>query len=84
MSRTLTRRTAIAGAIELIIGILFTRAPGMSLARMPASLSAVRQGSMVFFTRSSTSDSSLARVSLMFRCLGPEASAVMYGRLTSV
>ena len=28
--------SAIAGAIELIIGILFTRAPGMSLARMPA------------------------------------------------
>ena len=27
--------SAIAGAIELIIGILFTRAPGMSLARMP-------------------------------------------------
>lgn len=27
--------SAIAGAIELIIGILFTRAPGMSLSRMP-------------------------------------------------
>jgi len=27
--------SAIAGAIELIIGILFTRAPGMSLLRMP-------------------------------------------------
>jgi cytochrome c oxidase subunit I+III len=27
--------SAIAGAIELIVGILFTRAPGMSLARMP-------------------------------------------------
>lgn len=27
--------SAIAGAIELIIGILFTRAPGMSLMRMP-------------------------------------------------
>jgi cytochrome c oxidase subunit I+III len=27
--------SAIAGAIELIIGILMTRAPGMSLARMP-------------------------------------------------
>ena len=27
--------SAIAGAIELIIGILFTRAPGMSLRRMP-------------------------------------------------
>jgi cytochrome c oxidase subunit I+III len=27
--------SAIAGAIELIIGVLFTRAPGMTLARMP-------------------------------------------------
>ena len=27
--------SAIAGAIELIVGILFTRAPGMSLAKMP-------------------------------------------------
>tara|TARA_R110001599_G_scaffold159052_2_gene346203 strand:- start:14063 stop:16651 length:2589 start_codon:yes stop_codon:yes gene_type:complete len=27
--------SAIAGAIELIIGILFTRAPGMSLSKMP-------------------------------------------------
>ena len=27
--------SAIAGAIELIIGILFTRAPGMTLSRMP-------------------------------------------------
>jgi len=27
--------SAIAGAIELIVGILFTRAPGMSLGRMP-------------------------------------------------
>ncbi|RZI73719.1 MAG: cytochrome c oxidase subunit I [Variovorax sp.] len=27
--------SAIAGAIELIIGILFTRAPGMTLAKMP-------------------------------------------------
>ncbi|MGE0799363.1 MAG: cbb3-type cytochrome c oxidase subunit I [Lautropia sp.] len=27
--------SAIAGAIELIIGVLFTRAPGMSLMRMP-------------------------------------------------
>ncbi len=27
--------SAIAGAIELIVGILFTRAPGMTLRRMP-------------------------------------------------
>jgi hypothetical protein len=42
-----------------------------SLIDSPASFSATRQGSMVRCTRSSTSDSSLARVSLMFRCLGP-------------
>ena len=44
----------------------------------------MRHGSMVFLTRSSTSASSLARVSLMLRCFGPEASAVTYGRFTSV
>ncbi|MNW21426.1 hypothetical protein D3C71_2223480 [compost metagenome] len=49
----------------------------MSDTEMPASLMAVRHGAMVRSIRSSTSDSSLARVSLMFRCLGPVASAVM-------
>ncbi len=34
--------------------------------------------------RSSTGLSSFARVTLMFMCFGPVASAVMYGRLTSV
>ncbi|MDT4886016.1 hypothetical protein FQZ97_1223210 [compost metagenome] len=56
----------------------------MSLTLMPASLMARRQGAMVRSTSSSTRLSSLARVSLMFRCFGPEASAVMYGRLMSV
>jgi hypothetical protein len=56
----------------------------ISPAVRPASLSALRQGSMVFWIRSSTSASSLARVSFMFRCFGPEASAVMNGRLISV
>ena len=51
---------------------------------LPASFSAVRHGSIVLCTKSSTSDSSLARVSFMFKCLGPAASAVMYGRLISV
>ncbi|CRR39629.1 hypothetical protein PAERUG_E15_London_28_01_14_08984 [Pseudomonas aeruginosa] len=50
----------------------------------PASFSAVRHGSMVRCTRSSTRDSSLARETLTFRCFGPLASAVTYGRLTSV
>jgi hypothetical protein len=49
----------------------------MSLTLMPASLMARRQGAMVRSTSSSTRLSSLARVSLMFRCFGPEASAVM-------
>ena len=56
----------------------------MSCVPMPASFNAMRQGSMVRFTSSSTRLSSLARVSLMLRCLGPDASAVMYGRFTSV
>ncbi|MNE80953.1 hypothetical protein D3C80_1775660 [compost metagenome] len=51
---------------------------------MPASLRAMRHGSMVRCTRSSTSASSLAREIFTLRCFGPVASAVMYGRLTSV
>ena len=39
---------------------------------------------MRFWMRSSTSASNLARVSFMVRCFGPEASAVMNGRLISV
>ena len=49
-----------------------------------ASASAFFMGSMVRCTRSSTSCSSLARVSVRFRCLGPDWSAVMNGRLISV
>ncbi|MNT25276.1 hypothetical protein D3C72_1607880 [compost metagenome] len=45
---------------------------------------AVRHGSIVRLIRSSTSASSLARVIFRFKCFGPEASAVMYGRLISV
>ena len=54
------------------------------LAVTPASFSACFTGPMVFWIRSSTRLSSLARVILMVRCLGPEASAVMKGRFTSV
>ncbi len=39
---------------------------------------------MVFWMRSSTSASNLARVSFIVRCFGPAASAVMNGRLISV
>jgi hypothetical protein len=56
----------------------------MSEALTPASFSAAFTGPAVRLMRSSTSDSSFARVSLMLRCFGPDASAVMKGRLTSV
>ncbi|MGB3068559.1 MAG: cbb3-type cytochrome c oxidase subunit I [Ottowia sp.] len=39
--------SAIAGAIELIIGILFTRAPGMTLSRMPVFAWAVLAASLM-------------------------------------
>ena len=50
----------------------------------PASANAVFTGSNERVTRSSTKDSSLDRDNFTTRCLGPVASAVMYGRLTSV
>jgi hypothetical protein len=42
----------------------------------PASLRADSQGLMVFYKKVSVKDSSLALVKDMFKCLGPEASAV--------
>ena len=56
----------------------------MSAGLSPASFIAARTGPLVFSTRSLTRSSSLARVSVTTRCLGPVASAVMYGRLISV
>ena len=56
----------------------------ISLASTPASFSACLLGGIERWTRSSTSCSSFGRVSRMFRCFGPEASAVMNGRLMSV
>ncbi len=56
----------------------------MSLAVSLASSSATWHGSIERWIRSATNDSSFARVILMFMCLGPEASAVTYGRFTSV
>ncbi len=56
----------------------------MSESFTPASLIAMRQGSIVFSIKSSTSDSNFARVIFIDRCLGPDWSAVMYGRLISV
>ena len=56
----------------------------ISLADTPASFSAARTGSSVRWIRSSTRLSSFARDSFITRCFGPEASAVMKGRLISV
>jgi hypothetical protein len=39
---------------------------------------------MVCLTKSSTKDSSLLRVTLMFKCIGSEASAVTWVKLMSV
>eukprot|EP01139_Manchomonas_bermudensis_P014694 Amastigsp_a508823_1387.p3 type:complete len:338 gc:universal Amastigsp_a508823_1387:325-1338(+) len=49
-----------------------------------ASLRHTRHGSTVLSTKARVSDSSFARVSFELRCLGPEALAVMNGRLISV
>jgi hypothetical protein len=54
--------------------------PGLSF----ASSSACVTGLIERWIKSSQSCSSLERVSVMLRCLGPEASAVMKGRLISV
>ena len=43
----------------------------ISAADKPASLRASRQGSIVFWTRSSTNASNFARVSFIVRCLAP-------------
>ena len=56
----------------------------MSEGFRPASLSALRQGSIERSTRSAMSDSNFARLMVCCRCFGPEASAVMKGRLMSV
>ena len=56
----------------------------MSSLVTPASLRAVRQGSKERWIKSSTRLSNFALVNLTFKCLGPLASAVMYGKLTSV
>ncbi len=54
-----------------------------STVESPASFRHLRHGSSVRFTRSEASASSLARVSVICRCFGPVASAVMNGRLMS-
>ena len=49
-----------------------------------ASLRAISTGFKLLATKGSTRASSFDLVSLIRRCLGPEESAVMYGRLISV
>mmetsp|Transcript_17603 Transcript_17603/g.31337 ORF Transcript_17603/g.31337 Transcript_17603/m.31337 type:complete len:295 (+) Transcript_17603:69-953(+) len=55
-----------------------------SLVEMPASLMAFLHGLTVRSMRLATRFSNWERVIFTFKCLGPEASAVMKGRLTSV
>mmetsp|Transcript_15047 Transcript_15047/g.25764 ORF Transcript_15047/g.25764 Transcript_15047/m.25764 type:complete len:224 (+) Transcript_15047:817-1488(+) len=56
----------------------------MSVVLTPASFRHALHGSMVRSMRGPTRDSSLARLSFTFMCFGPDASAVMNGRLMSV
>ena len=56
----------------------------MSLTDNPASFNAISQGSIVLEIKSSTKDSSFALVNFMFKCFGPDESAVTYGRFISV
>ena len=56
----------------------------ISLAFIPASLIAVSQGLIVFSIRSSTNDSNFDLDNVTFKCLGPDLSAVMKGKLISV
>jgi hypothetical protein len=56
----------------------------MSLAWRPESERACLVGATVRSTRSWVSSVSLARESVVSRCLGPSASAVMNGRLMLV
>ena len=51
---------------------------------LPASSKAVRQGTIVLLTNSSTNDSNFALDNFITKCFGPDWSAVIYGRLISV
>ena len=56
----------------------------MSLAESLASFKACLHGPTTFSTRSLINSSNVARVKVIFKCFGPEASAVINGRLISV
>ena len=56
----------------------------ISLVESPASFNAFSQGIRVFSTKSLTKSSNFALDKDTFKCLGPDASAVKYGKLISV
>ncbi|BAS81153.1 Os02g0774400 [Oryza sativa Japonica Group] len=60
------------------------RTSSTSLVVIPASFKQFLHGSLVLSMRLFTKDSNFDLVSVMFKCLAPEASAVMNGRLISV
>ena len=96
MPTTSSGLTPLCGSLPLNIALTASTTAGirvipptrmtssMSPAFSPASLSAASTGLRVFSTRSRTRSSSLARDRVTTRCFGPDASAVMYGRLISV
>ena len=56
----------------------------ISPALKPASFKACLQGSIDLSIKSETKVSNLDLESLIFKCFGPEASAVIKGKFTSV
>ena len=74
--------------VSMTLGILVippTRTiSSISPALMPASFNAASHGPIVFWTRSSTKVSSFDLVTLIFKCFGPDWSAVIKGKLISV
>ena len=56
----------------------------ISFTLLPASFNTAFNESIELSTKSSTKASNFARVTLIAKCLGPVASAVIYGRFTSV
>lgn len=78
----------VTGTLSHTFGILVmppTRMTSpMSLLLTSASCMAFWHGATVLLIRSATMPSNCERLSFMFRCFGPEASIVRYGKLISV
>ena len=74
--------------VSITLGILVippTRTiSSISPALIPASFKAASQGPIVFCTKSSTNVSSFDLVTFIFKCFGPDWSAVIKGKLISV